>query len=172
MASPMKRRTLLRGLIILPAAVTGAVAGCSIIPPPNLQSPRVALADLALTKVSLKDLTFQVDLDVQNPNPIALPLRDIQIGLSVFDVRLTDGKVADNRIDIPATGQLRVPVTFVVPLDQMIQVLDNLLARPWDTLDYRLAGRATWGPGPFSLPFERTGRLDFWRRMNQLIGRR
>src|SRR5690606_20125517 len=93
---PRRRVPILLGLLL-----ALLVAGCGSLPPANLQPPDVSVADLALTDIGLDRLRFRVELDADNPNDFDMPLTNVRLDLSVFDVVLAEGFVVDNRVTLP-----------------------------------------------------------------------
>ena len=148
------------------------VAGCGSLPPANLQPPDVSVADLALTDIGLDRLRFRVELDADNPNDFDMPLTNVRLDLSVFDVVLAEGFVVDSRVTLPALASRRVPVVFTVPTSRLLDVMQRFRDGRWNRFTYRLSGSARWGNTPFDVPFERSGDLDTLRRLADIFGGR
>jgi len=147
------------------------LAACGSLPPANLQPPDVGVSNVALTDIGLDRLRFQVLLETRNPNAVDVPLTNVRLDLTVFDVALAHGTVVERQVTLPAGGSLQVPVEFTVPTSRLLDVLDRFRNGNWDNFSYRLAGNANWGNTPFGVPFERSGNLDILKRLPIIFGR-
>ena len=147
------------------------LAACGSLPPANLLPPDVAVSNLALTDIGLDRLRFQVLLETRNPNAVDVPLTNVRLDLTVFDVALAHGTVVERQVTLPAGGSLQVPVEFTVPTSRLLDVLDRFRNGNWGNFSYRLAGNANWGNTPFGVPFERSGNLDILKRLPIIFGR-
>ncbi len=147
------------------------LAACGSLPPANLQPPDVSVSNLSLTDIGLDRLRFQVLLETRNPNAVDVPLTNVRLDLTVFDVALAHGTVVERQVTLPAGGSLQVPVEFTVPTSRLLDVLDRFRSGNWDNFSYRLAGNANWGNTPFGVPFERSGNLDILKRLSTIFGR-
>jgi hypothetical protein len=77
---------------------------------------------MSIRDVSPSGFTMNVDVDVQNPNSVAIPLTNVDYSLALGGSRLVDGaKFKPNSSSIPANGA--GTVTIPVPL-----TFENLLA--------------------------------------------
>jgi LEA14-like dessication related protein len=146
------------------------LAGCASLPPANLQPPDVSVADFALTDIGLDRLRFRLELDADNPNDFDMPLRNVRLDLTVFDVVLAEGFVVDSRVTLPALASRRLPVVFTVPTSRLLDVMQRFRGGSLNRFTYRLAGSARWGNTPFEVPFERSGDLDTLRRLLDIFG--
>ena len=120
------------------------LAACGSLPPANLQAPEVGVSDV--------------------------PLTNIRLDLTVFDIALANGTVVERQVTLPSRGRQQVPVEFTVPTSRLLDVLERFCAGNWDNFSYRLAGHANWGNTPFGVPFERTGNLDILKRLSIIFG--
>lgn len=160
-----RARLLLVHLLLL------LLAACGSLPPANLLPPDVGVSNLSLTDIGLDRLRFQVLLDTRNPNAVDVPLTNVRLDLTVFDVALAHGTVVERQVTLPAGGSLQVPVEFTVPTSRLLDVIDRFRSGNWDNFSYRLAGHANWGNTPFGVPFERSGNLDVLKRLSTIFGR-
>lgn len=147
------------------------LAACSSLPPPNLQAPEVGVSNLSLIDIGLDRLRFLVMLETINPNTVDVPLTNVRLDLTVFDIALAHGTVIERQVMLPAGGRLQVPVEFTVPTSKLLDVLERFRSGNWDNFSYRLAGHANWGNTPFGVPFERSGNLDILKRLSILFGK-
>ena len=159
-----------RRLPALLALLAALLHGCAALPPANLQSPEITVSDLALTDIGLDRLRFLVTFDALNPNDVDVPLTNVRLDLTVFDVALAQGTMVERHVTLPSRGRQRVPVDFTVPTSRLLDVIARFKAGNLDDFTYRLAGQASWGNSPFGVPFERTGNLDALKRLLILFG--
>ena len=110
-------------------------------------------------------------LETINPNTVDVPLTNVRLDLTVFDIALAHGTVIERRVILPAGGSQQVPVEFTVPTSKLLDVLERFRSGHWDNFSYRLAGYANWGDTPYGVPFERSGNLDILKRLSILFGR-
>lgn len=87
--------------------------GCSNV---NLQRPTVGVRSMAIQEITPQGFTMLFDVDVANPNSVALPLADVDYKLGLGGVDLLDGKAKTGKERIAAnesqTVALPVHVTF------------------------------------------------------------
>ena len=88
-------------------------AGCSGV---NLRRPTLAVQSMAIQEITPAGFTMLFDVDVANPNSVALPLADVDYKLGLGGVDLLDGKAKTGKERIAAndsqTVALPVHVTF------------------------------------------------------------
>lgn len=158
-------------LRLVPALLLACLlSACSALPPADLRPPEVAVADLALTDIGLERLRFLVSLDTTNPNDVDIPLTDVRLDLTVFDIPLAQGAVIQRQVTLPARGSRRIPVEFTVPTARLLDLVVRFRSGAWTNFSYRLNGQANWGNTPFQVPFERTGNLDILKRLATIFG--
>lgn len=156
---------------LLAVVAVALLSACQVLPPANLQSPEIAVSELALIDIGLDRLRFLVTLDTFNPNDVDVPLTDVRLDLQVFDIALAHGGVIERRVTLTSRGRQRVPVELTVPTGKLLDVLERLRSDDLENFSYRLAGHANWGNTPFPVTFERTGNLDILKRLSILFGR-
>lgn len=85
------------------------VAGCS-----SVQRPTASFRSMSIGDVNTKGFTMNVDVDVQNPNSVALPLSNVDYGLGLGGVKVIDKARAKPASSIPAngTGTVTIPVAL------------------------------------------------------------
>lgn len=85
--------------------------GCS-----NVQRPTAAFRSMSIGDVTPKGFTMNVDVDVANPNAVALPLSNADYGLALGGVKVIESGKAKPSASIPANGTgtvtLPIPLTF------------------------------------------------------------
>ena len=86
-------------------------AGCG-----SVQRPTASFRTMSISDVSARGFVMNVDVDVANPNSVALPLTNVDYGVSLGGVRVVDGGKIKPEARIPANGHstitIPVPLTF------------------------------------------------------------
>ncbi len=104
----MIRTACLASLLLSVMLVTG---GCG-----SVQRPTASFRTMSISDVSPRGFVMNVDVDVANPNSVALPLTNIDYGVSLGGVRVVNGGKIKPEARIPANGHstitIPVPLTF------------------------------------------------------------
>jgi len=143
------------------AAVIIFICGCETLQQVlDIQKPSAQLAGVKLSGISLEGAQLVFDVDIDNPYPAALPLLNIDYGLTSRDSKLFSGS-ADLDGTIPANSSR----TVSLPVD--IKYLDIVRAfkgvRPGSAIPYKAdVGLSLDTPklGKLRLPLGRQGTLN------------
>ena len=96
---------------LLLCVLAGLAGGCS-----SAQRPTAAFKAMSIGDVSAKGFLMNVDVDVANPNPVALPLTNADYSVSLAGIKVVDGGKIKPDARIPANGHstitIPVPLTF------------------------------------------------------------
>lgn len=92
--------------------MAGLLVGCDALQALNIQKPTASLKGLKFDKVTMEGATLLFDVEVDNPYPVALPLTNLDYGLTSGSKSLLSGK-AEAAGSIPAKGSktLTLPAT-------------------------------------------------------------
>lgn len=87
-----------------------ACAGCSSL---GLKKPEAAITGMKIQRADAAGLTLNFDVEVSNPNSVALPVTGVEYALSTAGQQVLAGK-ADPQGSVPANGvrRLVLPVTL------------------------------------------------------------
>lgn len=133
----MRRRELLTAVLSCGALI----AACSSLPR-RLAPPRVELVELRLLQASFDGQRFGVQVRLDNPNPVAIPVRMFE-----FDVRLAGEGLLEGRtvvpFTLPAGGSHAVDVEIFSNLVSSATRLLALVQGPGNALDYEVQGELT-----------------------------
>jgi LEA14-like dessication related protein len=149
----MRALGLLLGFLasLLPAACGGLLSSA-------IEPPEVSLAGLGFGEPGLFEQQLRIDLRVRNPNDFEIAIDRVTFDLEVNDKPFAHGR-ANEGLDLPALGEILVPVTVSVPTDDLLDRVIELGGRRG--LDYRLTGVAELDSLFFGkIPFEREGKLS------------
>jgi LEA14-like dessication related protein len=105
-----------RTLSLASLALLFLAGGCATV-----QRPTASFKNMTLGDVSSRGFVMNVDVDVANPNAVAIPLTNADYSLSLGGVKVVDGARIKPDARIPANG--RGTVTIPVPLS-----FENLLS--------------------------------------------
>ncbi|MDT3677531.1 MAG: LEA type 2 family protein [Burkholderiaceae bacterium] len=151
------------------AGAAGLLAGCNALPPADLKPPRLAFADFRVEELGLNEIRFLLAVETDNPNDVAIPLRNVDFALELLDRPFADGKVLDREVTLPAFGVRTIPVQFTVPTARLLRLLRSLRSAEPAQWSYRLSGSATWGWSGLPLRFDRRGDLEVLREIDELL---
>jgi len=141
-------------ILLLSLASLGAV-GCSRVV--QAVSPRITAVDVSLTEVTLVDFTMEVKVTVENSNPIAAELKDVEFEMFYRAdsdwSSLGRGSSASSTVGPNDSQQLTIPTT--VKHSDAIGAMAQFLAER-GSIHLRLIGSADAkvGPAGFTIPFE------------------
>jgi len=145
---------VLAAILLLSFASFGPV-GCSRIV--QAVSPRITAVDVSLSEVTLVDFTMEVKVTVENSNPIAADLKDVEFEM-LYRVGsdwspLAQGRLASATIGPNDSQELTIPTT--VKHSDALGAMAQFLAER-GSINLRLIGSADAkvGPAGFTIPFE------------------
>lgn len=145
-------------------------SACANMPPPNLISPTVQLADFNIADIGLSEIRFDVLVHADNPNDIAIPMSQVKVDLDLFGSAFASGVATQPNITIPARGAADVPLHLVVPTSRVLDAIGKARrASDWSQFSYRLKGSANWGNSAWTIPFTREGNLDVIRKALEIF---
>jgi LEA14-like dessication related protein len=123
---------ILKGLVLV--AVAGLLAGCDTLQALNLQKPTASLKGVKFDKISLEGATLIFDVDVDNPYSAALPLTNLDYGLTSGTKPLFSGKAA-------VAGSIPAKSSKTLSLPAQIRYLDLIDAfkgiKPGSSIPYK-----------------------------------
>lgn len=136
------------------------LAGCAALVP-QLETPKLSVVNVEVTKTELWEQRMKVRLRVQNPNDRSLPVKGLTAKLEVAGEELATGVTAAS-FEVPALGEAEFDMDMTA---HMAGALIKLLGRKGETLgdaiDYRVTGKLSLSAGLLrSIPFEETGSFN------------
>jgi len=146
---------------LLIVIVTVLAAGCATLRP-DFETPAVDVTGLRMLPSNALSPRFEIGLRVVNPNPDALKLRGIAYTVFLDDFELVQG-AASELPSVPAYGEAEFDVLAVVSVMQCVRLLEDLMRRPRDALEYRVAAKLDVGALLPAVRVEETGRLGGMR---------
>jgi LEA14-like dessication related protein len=139
------------------AFVVTLLTGCSALVP-HLETPKLSVVNVELTKTELWEQRMKVRLRVQNPNARALPVQGLTAKLEVAGEELATGVTAAS-FEVPALGEAEFDMDMTA---HMAAAVIKLLGRRGDAMRdeiaYKVTGKLSLSSGLLrSIPFEETG---------------
>lgn len=100
------------------AIVCAASSGCSSLA--GLRRPTASVTGMTLGEVDPEGFTMNFQVDVSNPNGIALPLAATDYELGLGGERVLNGK-AEPRGSVPANGSVGVTLPVTVAFEDLLR---------------------------------------------------
>lgn len=103
----------------------------------QLQEPRVSLSSIEILEVSGGSVRFALNLRVENPNPLPIPVQGMSYSLRLNDHLVASG-LASSIGDISAYGESPVRLEAGTNLLGMLGLMQSLLSDQTTELNYDL----------------------------------
>ncbi len=128
----------------------------------NIQTPKVSLADLAVTDISSQKLSLAAKLAIDNPNPIGLSLAGMDYALELNGEPFFSGE-SNEGMNIAASGKSHIKVPIALKYEQLNKVYNSLKGQ--DEFPYRLSGQVKLNTpiGSLPIPYDLKGKLPVVR---------
>jgi len=143
---------------VVPLLVALALSACGA-PSVRPLEPRVSVDAVRLLELGLLRQRIELTLKVQNPNPYALPISELDFTALLGDEPLASGSSVQ-AVNVPARGEARLPVVIELGLSRSLSRLGQQLGRHGLALDYRVTGSVKLSNWPRRLPFDVDGSLQ------------
>lgn len=148
--------TTIARLLLLGLGV--GLVGCQSIVR-EIQPPQVELVGLQFIGAELNRQSFQVTLDVTNPNPIPVPINAFSYQIALAGGAFADGNSVE-KFTLPVNGTERVRLNVGTDLVGTLSRISNILKGPASVMDYEINGDLTVGlPLVEPIPFSQTGEI-------------
>ena len=125
----------------------------------NLQKPTAKMKALKFENVKLNSATLLFDVEVNNPYPVALPLMNMDYGLSSGDEPFLNGN-AELQTTVPAKSKKIVSLPAKINYLDMLKALNGI--RPGSKIPYKAdLGLSVDAPvlGLLRLPLKKEGEI-------------
>ena len=132
------------------------LSSCANLTGSLLKDPEVNISNFKLTDMTSKDISIDLVLDVNNPNPIPLNLDSVDYSLNLSGQKVTEGTM-NKGVSIPASGKGQVTIPMKFAYNSVGSLLSGLMNRSFKK-DYELNGTAK--VGIFSIPFTKKGEVN------------
>src|SRR5688500_17002530 len=135
----MRALKMARLLVLL--LVCPLLAGCVT----EVRRPTASVRQMSLGEVTPQGFTMNFEVEVENPNSVALPVADVDYNLRLFERDFVDGE-ADPDASIPANGSMPVTLPVHVSFENLLAISDGIRKSGGDVL-YELEGGLGFGGG-------------------------
>jgi LEA14-like dessication related protein len=153
----MRARSKSAWWIGVPAALL--VVACSSMPK-DFEAPRVHIADMTSTEMTLFEQRFDVKLRIQNANDADLSLNGLRFEIELNDHEFANG-MSGQRVTVPRFGSELVDVEVFTTLASFLRQVQDFNTGAGQKVRYRLKGTAFVGsPGTFKAPFDEQGEIE------------
>lgn len=138
--------------------LTALMLGCASLGE-RREPPIVNLAGLEMGEMTLFEQRYRLQLRVQNPNDVELPISGLHCTLVINDREFANG-VSDASVTVPRFGEALLSIEVVSDLRRVIAQLRDRDSQPVDSITYRLSGKLALQNSPFPVPFDYYGEFD------------
>ena len=145
--------------VVVTLSLLTALAGCGSMDVLNrISKPSAHLAGVKLQDINVTSVTMLLDVDVENPYSVALPLVNLDYRLSSRGAQFLDGK-ANLQGSVPARGTKRVSLPARLEYSEVLAALKGV--RPGSVVPYdtELGLSVDTPAGPLRLPMTKSGNL-------------
>ena len=115
-----------------------------------IKSPEVVSQTIQIRKMDFNYIYFDADIELLNPNPVALNLDGFNYTLDVEGQQLVTGD--NNGLSLKPSGQANISLPFKVRLDSLVKLAPELLKK--DQLEYTFGTVLTLN-GPLGLKWQK-----------------
>jgi len=157
---------------MLPRLFGGMLAltlGACALVHPHIEQPTVRVVAVQLRGGNLKQQTFVVKLNVQNPNDRALPVSELTFALKLEGVDFASG-LSEEAFSVPALGDADFQMDISANLALVVLTLADKRQHHADSVAYELTGTARLSaPYMKKVAFHQSGSLplaDFFKYLN------
>lgn len=144
--------------VVLIVLLTALMLGCASLGQ-RREPPIVSLAGLEMGEMTLFEQRYRLQLRVQNPNDVELPISGLHCTLVINDREFANG-VSDASVTVPRFGEALLSVDVVSDLRRVIAQLRDRERQPLNSITYRLSGKFTLQGSPFPVPFDYYGEFE------------
>ncbi len=157
-------------LAVVLAVALALLSACASLPPSNLRSPDISIAEIGLKDFGLSELTFEVLVEARNSNEVDVPLTNMRADLELFGLPFATGVVPAGTVYLPRLGSQLVPLEFRVSTLRVLDAVRQARGMEWSKLSYRIRGSANWADSALAIPFQRDGSLEVIKRAIEVFG--
>jgi LEA14-like dessication related protein len=134
-------------------------AACATVPP-DIEPPKISIANIAPKDFALFEQRFDVQLRIQNPNQKDLSLNGMRFDIDLNEKEFANGMTGE-QIVIPRFGSQVANVEVITGISSFLRQFQDLNKAGVEKVRYRIKGTAfVDSPGTFKLPFDEKGEID------------
>lgn len=138
--------------------LTALMLGCASLGQ-RREPPIVTLAGLQMGEMTLFEQRYRLQLRVQNPNDVELPISGLHCTLVINDREFANG-VSDTGVTVPRFGEALLSIDVISDLRRVIAQLRDRERQSHNSITYHLSGKFTLQGSPFPVPFDYHGEFE------------
>lgn len=119
------------------------VSGCATLSS-SFESPKIQVLSLQRSSSQGMNQQLVVELNVQNPNAMDLPLQGLEYALMIEGHQVASGLTAEVPT-IPAYGEARISLPVTTNLIEMVRLVSSLMMKGRQSIEYELSARLDVG---------------------------
>jgi LEA14-like dessication related protein len=109
----------------------------------GLPKPTASIKRLQVESISLRDVTFLVELSVKNPYPVSLPVDGMSLDFSVEGAKVFS-TASKSAFSVKAMDEKSSTFTVVLSYDAVMKAVRNYATKEWQRKGtFRVAGSAS-----------------------------
>ncbi|MBL4606955.1 MAG: LEA type 2 family protein [Pseudomonadales bacterium] len=148
-------------LLILFLALT--FEGCSTVLQEVIKAPEVSVGKFKLVKAGFINQTFSIQLNVNNPNKIPLPIKTFDYTVSLAGDEFAKGRIP-KAFSIPAGGTESIDIIIKLNLLRSSSHLVNVIKSGTKAINYELNGNIGIDlPFMAAVPVKKVGQIKLSR---------
>jgi len=158
-----RAQSLLRMLVPLTVL---CLTACATVPP-DIEPPKIIIANIAPKDVAVFEQRFDVQLRIQNPNNQELEINGLRCDIELNDKEFSNG-MSGQKVKIPRFGSEVVNVEVFTGLGSFLRQFQEFNKSGVGKVRYRLKGTAfVEASSSFKLPFDEKGEFDLGLSQSQ-----
>lgn len=118
------------------------ITGCSTL---GLQTPTASVTAMSLQDIDAQGLTMNFEVDLKNPNAVALPLANADYALDLGGVKVLSGKAVPQG-SLPANGSTAITLPVRLTYDNLFAA-EQAIAKGGGDVPYALDGGLSFSTG-------------------------
>ncbi|HEX2971623.1 MAG TPA: LEA type 2 family protein [Tepidisphaeraceae bacterium] len=129
----------------------------------EIKRPTASVQSVALREITSTGFTMNFNVQIDNPNAVALPVSDMDYRLQLAGAKVLQG-AAQSPGSIPAKGQQAIDLPVVVNFEDLLAVADGIRKSGGDVpyafdANFQFNSDLAWLTGPVRLPVTYQGTL-------------
>lgn len=130
----------------------------------DVSRPQVSVADMNITGLSLSTVELTADIEITNPNNIAIDLSSYNYALKINDLTFISG-IEDQNTSIKARESNVIKIPLEIDYSELIQTIQSLRNQDRSNFDFEAAfGFALPVIGDIEVPVQYSGEIPIIKR--------
>lgn len=140
------------------------LSGCATLAQ-SVETPDITIAGMRLVEAGFSKQSYELTLNVRNPNPIPLPVRGLAYRIQLAGESFAAGETL-SAFTVPANGEAEFGVSITTDLVRSLSSLQRILQQRDETVAYEMGGELQVNlPFVKAIPFATAGEVDLAGRL-------